>query len=151
MNDESPTPNLWPTFSQSTRTAPISIVRQQATSLGQHTRNMVVGLVVPSKKEDDPDTVVNLFFLVASTINYRLRLFSMRNELSALYPVRISSNFLGDKGEKGEPKAGQWEANDEKGLLAALREIFHHPKTVAAIEAMIAQSEAEPSPEEPPF
>jgi hypothetical protein len=117
--------NLWPEdIGVAGLKPPVAFLREQATLLGQRTKNIVEAKVVT---EVWGDGFIHRFLLVVPALdNYRYGLFTVQHSVS-LYPLEIQFN---DKRIK---------ANDEKTLIAALKQIFSDIETRRIIQSLIAQ------------
>ncbi|MBI1927487.1 hypothetical protein HYR99_25005 [Candidatus Poribacteria bacterium] len=124
-------PNLWPddiAISNNLR-APVTILRQQATLLGEKTQNLVVAEV---SSENRNGSFWYGFNLVAPALgNYRFRLFSIIHNID-FYPVEIDF-FAVD---------GIVKVESEKAFLEELRKLLSSEETKRIIRALIAQSQA---------
>jgi hypothetical protein len=151
------TKSLWPKkieFSDKER-PPVSILREQATYLGEKTQNLVTAEVVPlaghvdnslydtaqsmaatalgsQKRTLKKDHFYDIFYLVAPVLNnYRFELFVTVHKIDQFYPIEIHSDTLDISGR---------ELNSQDELLNELANIFSHPKTIKIIESMRVQS-----------
>lgn len=105
---------------------PLSILKEQASLLGQKTQNLVEGVVTSVTNSND--TFQHMFYLAAPALsNYRYRLFTVTHEID-LYPLTIVS------------ETGQRGARSEEEFVEQLRAIFSHDQTKKVIGALIAQS-----------
>ncbi|MBI4663055.1 MAG: hypothetical protein HY735_29960 [Verrucomicrobia bacterium] len=129
--------DLWPEFTLTPEMqAPVAFLRQQAPILARKTKNVVTAKV---EAVDGGDDMIYSFVLVAPALKgYSFRLFSMVHSKIALYPVNLRS-ALPDPEKKGFSLT--WKAANESELFDAMKEIFNHPKTIEAVNSIIAQSE----------
>lgn len=105
---------------------PVSILREQASLLGEKTDNLVEAEV--RSQGDKSSQFVHSFFLVAPALdNYRYRLFDVTHKVD-LYPVTIS--FLNTS----------YQANTEDKFVDALKKTLADERTKKVIQALIAQS-----------
>jgi hypothetical protein len=148
--------NLWPEDIAVTQVvAPVAILKEQASMLGERTMNLVEGRVKqnfsdsgglrfpkPSGKSRATHSGDDLydsdfsydFDLVAPALNnYRYRLFSISHGVE-FYPLLITNSaaLTGDG----------IEVPHEEGFLAMLEMIFSSEKTKGIISSLIAQSRA---------
>lgn len=127
--------NLWPDDIAVTGVvAPVTILKDQASVLGQRTKNLVEGRVTQSNEPFHEDNFTYRFDLVAPALNnYRYRLFSISHGVE-FYPLIITNSaaFNGD----------EVEVPNEEEFLNALGNIFSSEKTRRVITSLIAQSRA---------
>ena len=132
--------NLWPEdIAVTDVVAPVSIMKEQASLLGERTKNLVEGRVTPGA---DSAAKVDLllenrfrydFDLVAPALNnYRYRLFSILHGLN-FYPLTLESAPL---------DSGPIQVTNEEQFLTWLEAIFSAEKTKTIISLLIAQSRA---------
>lgn len=123
--------------------APVAILREQATLLGQKTRNLVEGRVREVASSDQVPGIYNYAFefLSPALANYTYRLFYMQHGVE-IYPVNLYSlgeDILAEL--KVNPKSNGVRVDDEAALLKALQAIFNTRKTRAIIQSLVAQSQ----------
>lgn len=118
--------DLWPRdFGTSNVTPPITILKQQATVLGQRMQNILQGEV--SSEQVDDDTIYYNFYIVSSALgNYRYKLFWVSQHIDALYPVWMSGS--------------EQPIEDEAALRTALMDIFGAEKTRKVVQSLMASS-----------
>ena len=123
--------DLWPSeFGYEDLTPPVTILRQQATILGQKTRNLVEGDVVTSSSS--AGYFAHTLYLVAPAMDgYRHCLFTVSHEV-AFYPLHVvkcgaSTTVL---------------CSNEAEYLEALQTVFAEEQTRKVVSALIAQSKA---------
>lgn len=105
---------------------PVSILREQASLLGEKTNNLVEAEV--RSQGDKSSQFVHTFFLVAPALdNYRYPLFTVTHKVD-LYPATISFASQG------------LQAENEVKFVEYLKKIFADEKTKKVIQALIAQS-----------
>jgi hypothetical protein len=148
------TKSLWPNEISvaSNEVAPVTILREQASLLGEKTQNLVIAKV-DSRAGETRDFVYDImkplinevtqakqlnslfhdiFYLVAPALdNYRFELFRVTRSVEQFYPIRIHSDTLDMQGR---------EIASEDELLKVLAGIFSHPKTMKIIESILIQS-----------
>lgn len=105
---------------------PAALLKEQGTLLGQQTQGIVQG-VVDSKTSVMDNSLVHTFYLVATPLNYRYELLTVRHGPTP-YPATVRWNFKDTK------------ANNEKEFLDALKGIFSQPETVDIVNGLLAQS-----------
>jgi hypothetical protein len=123
------TRNLWPEdIAVTDDVAPVTILKEQASLLGQRTQNIVEAYVIKPKyaTHRDPPFRYN-FYLMAPALDYRYQLFTITHGLE-FYPVSITFEDL------------TVEIADEDGLMQELANIFSSEKTKRIISSLIAQS-----------
>jgi hypothetical protein len=124
-------PSLWPNdiaISNNNLRAPVTILRQQATFLGEQTQNLVVAEV---NSENRDGTFWYGFNLVAPALgNYRYRLFSIIHSIN-FYPIEI--DFFGVD--------GLIKVSSEQEFIESLKTIFASEKTKQVVQALMAQSQ----------
>jgi hypothetical protein len=129
--------NLWPDFASKTLRAPVAIVKEQAFLLGKKTQNLIVARV-DLKSRNAPPNLYFEFQLVAPFLGgYTLLVFTFQYSLLNFYPVQMTTGFL----HGGQENLKGCNATNEEELVSVLRDIFNDPKTIAVIQALIAQSE----------
>jgi hypothetical protein len=131
--------DLWPKkMHRSTLKAPVAILREQASILGERTRNVVTAEVRPYRSQQS----TKLFFafnLVAPALNnYSLSLFTISHEPTQIYPVEVKSDIITAPGTY----ESKWSAESEGAFKAVLKTIFSDNKTITAIQSLMAQSES---------
>ncbi len=149
--------DLWPQdFGTTTAPTPVSILKEQASLLGQKTKNIVKGAVKRTSVgwDDDrreamfrnfapvsaPTKVFNYTFYLEGPVldNYTYRLFRISFDVD-LYPVR----FFIDEGMADElsisPKDGV-SAKDEEEFKAILSRILGSDRTRKVVTAILSQS-----------
>lgn len=130
--------NLWPEeIDVSDVIAPVSILKEQASLLGERTKNLVEGRVMQSGPEifatNKAQFSYNFDLIAPALNNYRYRLFRIEHDVE-LYPLFIRDcEAFADK---------ELEVLNEEQLLARLGDIFSSEKTLAVIKSLIAQSRA---------
>lgn len=126
-------PSLWPDdIAVTDAIAPVVILKEQASLLGQRTQNLVEARVHPGQTHYEEYPFVYYFELVAPALdNYRYRLFGISHGV-AFYPVRIE--FEGFDGYR--------DAISENEFMSELADIFSSERTRRIISSLIAQSKA---------
>lgn len=132
--------NLWPEdIAVTNAVAPVTILKEQASLLGERTKNLVEGSVVAPGIVRDVDFLLKDRFsygfnLVAPALNnYRYRLFSISHGVE-FYPLTISGSEALNSDEL--------QVNNEEEFFKALETIFSSEKTKRIIGSLIAQSSA---------
>lgn len=142
--------DLWPEELEAAKIrTPASILKEQASLLGQKTKNLVEGLVTGNEKGEN---LSYSFFLVAPALNnYRYLLFTMSHDIR-MYPLFISveEEILAEVNPEQYEKWGTLvsmyasshteEVKNEAEFLALLKKIFSATKTKQLIAAMLSQS-----------
>ena len=131
----SATQDLWPEITPEEITPPVAILREQASKLGPKTNNLVEATVysITAPTGDRKHAM----FLEAPSLDYRYELFSITHGIEQ-YPLEIQPNI---------PMQAH-QIQDEDEFLAALKQIFSHPKTLHIINVLLSeiQSETEKTP-----
>ncbi|MBL8205930.1 MAG: hypothetical protein JNM09_16970 [Blastocatellia bacterium] len=128
---ETTTLDLWPTSIDIDKlpdiTTPISILKEQASLLGQKTKNIVEAEV---KSTDAGNGRISVSFnLVAPALNkYRYQLFQITHHGIELYPVGLSFSNR------------SYTANSPEQFIEHLKKILADEKTKSVIQSLIAQS-----------
>lgn len=141
--------DLWPSdIGKVDIVAPVSILKAQASLLGQKTSNLVVGLIDQIEKEHWATGEFNYAFLLfAPTLNYRYELFITSHPID-LYPleIRAESDIMTELGVEV-----RWDAkiivNSEVEFTQHLKSIFSAKKTRRVISSLLAQVGLAPSEE----
>jgi hypothetical protein len=126
-------PDLWPQeeFGALGELPPVTILREQATHLGERTHNLVeaqVRTTAPSA-----DHFLHHFELVAPALdNYTYPLFSVAHDIR-LYPLTVDFHPSSSLSEG-------FKAQTQEEFLDRLRTIFASPETKRIIQALISQS-----------
>ena len=142
--------DLWPEELEAAKIrTPASILKEQASLLGQKTKNLVEGLVTGDEKGGD---LLYSFFLVAPALSsYRYLLFTMHHDIR-MYPlfIHMEAEILAEVNPEQYKKWGvranlyagahTEEAKNEDEFLALLKRIFSATKTKQLIAAMLSQS-----------
>lgn len=130
--------NLWPEdIAVTDAVAPVSILKEQASLLGERTKNLIEGSVSPSFRDLGlilrKDRFSYDFDVVAPALNgYRYRLFNISHGVE-FYPLTIDSAAL---------NSPPFNVNNEEEFLKAIEAIFSSEKTKGIISSLIAQSRA---------
>lgn len=122
--------NLWPEdVAMTDALAPVTILKEQASLLGQRTRNLVEARV--SQRQSSKFDFCYYFELVAPALdNYIYRLFQILHNVE-FYPVWI--DFF---------EVSPIEVQNEDEFILELEKIFSSEKTKRIISSLIAQSRA---------
>ena len=108
-------------------TTPISMLKEQASLLGQKTKNIVEAEV---KSRDAGNGRISVSFnLVAPALNkYRYELFQISHHGIELYPVSLAFSNT------------SYTAQSPEQFIEHLKKIFANEKTKSVIQSLIAQS-----------
>lgn len=142
--------DLWPEELEAAKIRPpVSILKKQASLLGQKTKNLVEGLVLSTEIGGD---ISYSFFLVAPALSsYRYLLFTMSHDIR-MYPlfINMEREILAEVNPELYQKWGKIaglvagshkeKAKNEAEFLALLKRIFSATKTKQLIAAMLSQS-----------
>jgi hypothetical protein len=132
--------DLWPEdIAVNEVLAPVTILKHQASLLGERTKNLVEGSVTQRKRQFSDDTGFTYdFYLVAPALDfYRYRLFSISHGVD-FYPLSIQDSGVFDP----DGRESKLKVNDEDEFIHALAKIFSSEKTKGIISSLIAQSRA---------
>lgn len=138
--------DLWPELSVAEKIkAPISIFREQASLLGQKTKNLVTAEVEKPRKYDERFNYS--FDLVAPTLdNYHYRLFTVEHGID-LYPLRlyldtdIIEELKNQISINADADGYFVSAENEDELIKQLRLVFGSKRTRHLVKALLAQAE----------
>jgi hypothetical protein len=127
--------------------SPVAVLREQASALGQRTKNIVQAEVEQSNQNYSEDNFYYQFYIVAPALNnYRYRLFSMSHDI-CLYPLSIDVEAeIGEELENAQLEENQYgesyilEIKTESELMEGLKAVFSANKTKRVIKALLAQS-----------
>ena len=128
--------NLWPEdIDVSEVIAPVTILKEQASLLGERTKNLVEGRVTPNNDNFlyTTDFVYDFDLVAPALNNYRYRLFTIEHNVD-LYPL-----FIRNFEAFAVPRL---EVPNEEEFLTRLAEIFSSRKAKSVIKSLIAQSRA---------
>ncbi|HEY3278124.1 MAG TPA: hypothetical protein VGJ94_16020 [Syntrophorhabdaceae bacterium] len=137
--------DLWPESltDVSDLRAPVTVLREQASLLGQKTRNLLTGEVARPKVPTDK--FVYQFIIHSRTIEYSYHLLTITNDMN-LYPVTITvseetrKHVLSEIGNPlvDDPPRGLI-AGDEEEFLNILEQVLGAPQTVKVVKSILAQ------------
>ena len=123
------TDNLWPELDLEGGRTPRSILADQANSLSEMTKNVIVGKVYRREVPKRPDRLYYGFDIVAPSLgNYTYNILYMEYNLIGNYPVGI---IWGDK---------VYEPESEVSFLSVLKDIFGDESTINIIRSLYTQS-----------
>ncbi|HEY5961173.1 MAG TPA: hypothetical protein VIV60_31665 [Polyangiaceae bacterium] len=125
-----PGENLWPDNlgQEPSDLAPLQILREQATRLGERTSNLVEAHVTAEPSPDGQNLDIR-FCLVAPLLGgYEYVLLRATQPVVDLYPVKL--HF----------EENDWVANEESGFKQYLERLFNSARTRRIISNLIAQS-----------
>jgi len=147
--------DLWPKeLSTVDQRSPLTILKEQASLLGEKTQNIVIAVLENYDMFENYDLLMALtmrdypfkyaFMLTCPALsNYRFRLFSIGYDIY-MYPV--SFNLDSDVSEEiikdthVEPgKDGTFQASNEEDFIEILKRIFSSRKAVQVIRALLSQ------------
>lgn len=127
--------NLWPEeiASVTDELPPITILRQQASLLGQMTRN-IIEAEVETTATNIEGVLRHTLYLVAPALDfYRCPLLDVEHKVTSMYPATVKM-LISDIKQKKIP------ARDEKVFKDALKRVFADEETKKMIGALLAQS-----------
>lgn len=112
---------------------PVTILKQQASLLGQKTKN-IVEAEVKTTSADVEGILRHTMYLVAPALCfYRYPLIDVEHEVTSMYPVTI-------KMSRSDIKQKKISARDEKEFKDVLKRVFADEETKKVIGALLAQS-----------
>ncbi|MBC8042593.1 MAG: hypothetical protein IAF08_04030 [Rhizobacter sp.] len=135
--------NLWPKdiVDTSDLVTPVSILKEQASLLGEQTQNLVEAKVETSSITNGQ--LMHVFYLVAPALdNYKYRLFTIYHGVE-LYPLDLvdpEEKIFFDPSDHTVIAQTSRPVKSQEELLERLRHIFSSPQTKKVINALIAQS-----------
>ncbi len=147
--------SLWPKF-QTRGIGPAAILRVQANLLKEETDGLIRGWVSPltteysSESEVISESIIHMFFIrVPSLDDYLFKLFSIRQESDAHYPLSINPDedvfqeIIGDlKMIDGVFQQGNSiKVDNETSFLEVLGKIFKSNRTIELVQNLLAQIE----------
>jgi hypothetical protein len=122
--------NLWPDeFGVTETKSPAAILREQATFLGQMTKNLVIGQV--GSESLNGRFYHNLYLVAPALGNYRYALVAVSHDIE-LYPALVAFEFASGDRER--------EANSEEDLQSVLKAVFATDKTKRVVNSLLTQS-----------
>jgi hypothetical protein len=143
--------NLWSgTIDVPKTIPPVTILRQQATMLGQTTKGILQAEVKHYNEEFSKGFVYDFLILAPALGNYKYQLLEIRHDVE-LYPVKIETEkSIGDDvvgklntaGINSAQSSDGWvfTAKTEEDLMEVLKVIFRSNKSKEVIASLIAQS-----------
>ena len=139
--------DLWPADIEKAEKleTPVSILKQQASLLGERTNQVVIAKVAQTEKEHalpDSDDFAYDFFIAAPALgNYRYRLFTLTYGIE-LYPLvfKLDTDIKAELAPKPASPRYDLRVNSKEEYLEALKKIFAAHKTVKLVRAIIGQS-----------
>lgn len=140
--------DLWPAeIARATGPVPpIAILKQQASLLGQRTKNLVEA-EVETKTADYQRILRHTFNLVAPVLNfYRYPLLTVEHYVTQMYPATIKVTWIDKEFQNTVQEITAADADEFKD---GLRRVFGDPETKKVIAALLVQSEAKKEPEVP--
>jgi hypothetical protein len=140
--------NLWPVDIVDVKlTAPVKILREQASKLGERSQNLVeaeIEHVTDEYWSENNNGFTYAFNIIGRLIDFKFNLFKIGHSVT-LYPIFIKLDDDILKELKGKYKMTMYQAisvASESEFLEALKLIFSAVKTRKVIEAVLAQSES---------
>jgi hypothetical protein len=140
--------DLWPADIATAEevVAPVTILRQQASLLGQRTKNLIEA-VVETESTNHERVMRHTFTLVVPALSfYRYTLFYVEHPATQLYPLRFDPHtvppVVDDVARDAADPYPPFDVADENEFKQALRRVFADEETKRIIGALIAQSVA---------
>jgi hypothetical protein len=119
--------DLWPdNIADSKLTTPITVLKEQATLLGEKTKQLVTAEVVT---QTTGNLFVHSFYLMAPTLKYRYELFRASHGIN-FYPLSV------------EYANQHSTTRDEDEFKAKLKEILSSQHTLNVVHSILAQVKA---------
>jgi hypothetical protein len=116
--------DLWPSnFADANFTTPATILKQQAALLGEKTKQLVTGQVVP---QTTGNLFVHSFYIAAPTLGYKYELFQVHHGIN-FYPLTFK--YLNTSSQ----------LRSEAELKDKLKEIFASEHTLNVVHSILAQ------------
>ena len=124
------TTDFWPNdIGEPELRTPVALLREQATALGEKTRNVVTAEV---ESDSEGKLFVHNLYLVAPSIRYRYQLLTIRHPI-LFYPMTVTT-----------PNTPKWIAVTSEGeFLDWLKTVLASEDTKRVIRALIAQSQGQ--------
>jgi hypothetical protein len=140
--------SLWPKDIENCRTrAPLAILKEQASMLGELTKYLVKGEVYADDNQNSENFRYDFFIKSPPLGNYQYQLLAITHDVS-LYPVKI---FVEDAIQEELGSTVRWVeeeqfyeyilAGTEEEFIEALKAIFGANKTVKVITALLSQAD----------
>ena len=124
------TTDFWPEdIGQPDLRTPVGLLREQATALGEKTRNLVTAEV---RSESDVD-FIHALYLVAPALHYSYQLLLIRHHPVLFYPMKV----------KSANDAAWAEVPSEDQFVDWLKRALASESTRKVIRALIAQSQGQ--------
>jgi hypothetical protein len=118
--------NLWPPdFGQEEKLAPVAVLRQQGTALGERTQNIIVGRVFTTGNSAG---FRHQFVLYCPPLGYQIEIFAVEHSLD-FYPVRIVQH-----GQEALTAA------DPDDFAKKLGQVFSSEPVKKIVRSLLAQS-----------
>jgi hypothetical protein len=144
--------DLWPSeFSTVDQRSPLTILKEQASLLGEKTQNIVIAELEYTPpaggwRQNNYPFKYGFVLTCPALGNYRFRLFSIGYDIY-MYPVRfdLDSDVAGEilKDTHVElGKDGTFQASYEEEFIEILKRIFSSRKTVQVIRALLSQAQS---------
>lgn len=145
--------DLWPEEIENNRVkSPVAILREQATFLGERTKNIVQAEVVDNNSSIGSFNYY--FYIVAPALgNYRYQLLGISHDIS-LYPtqVNVEESILDEiRPNVKVDDIQNWSfivAESEEEFVGVLKAVFRAKKTLRVIIALLSQSDPNWKPED---
>jgi len=108
---------------------PITILREQASVLGDATNNVLVGDVITGRRLEG--FRLSLGIVAPALDNYRIAILAVNHDMT-LYPLLVTDLLSG----------GEIQCADEEAFKAALKDILSGPRVHQVINSLLSQSQA---------
>jgi hypothetical protein len=110
---------------------PITILREQASILGQVTNNVLQGDVSMGRDGWGPEFQMTMSIIAPALDNYRFLLLRVAHDVS-LFPVKVE-DLVNDT---------EYDCPDEESFVAVLKKILSSTATHRVIDSLLSQSQA---------
>jgi hypothetical protein len=142
--------DLWPDFKKNEIQSPISILKEQSTTLANKTNNLVEGQIVDTRDPDSLKLEYAFFILAPALGGYRYKLFSISHDIR-MYPlsVHLETELYAQIAPAEYAKKGKTanlypefviSVQNQDEFKALLKLIFFAKKTIDIVSAILVQS-----------
>lgn len=121
--------------------SPVSILKEQASSLGKMTKNILVGEIVPVEVSQ-PNSAYRFNILAPLLRNYRYTLFIVNYNILNMYPIYINLDEEIYKEVYYSSEKEPLKIDNESELISNLTRIFRSNKVKQILKSLMAESGA---------
>jgi hypothetical protein len=122
-------PDLWPDIVEVEQATPISILKAQATALGEKTNRLLEGET--KTRATSVGGFEHTFYIYAPTLSYRVQVLAIRHGLD-FYPIEA----------KAWDETPSEPIVNEQQFLEWLKAVFSKNRTKKAIQSLLAQTKS---------